>query len=318
MSLDHTPNSDIANLPNSGKDVQEGVEPLTAHQQIAQLNDYFEDNYPEVFTALTQDEGAPYRDAGMAVPAELVESTERQWARAVDLISHSSLLVLGAGLDHRMPHNAFISAGQVSADAQPSFATDLPEGVSATAIRPANPDGSVAISLHGGPGWFGDGESHDLFWLPLFASVAAQSGTTIVDLTYPLPGYGAWDATQAAVAGAWDVVRQAFPGEKVGVVAFGSGLIAAAQVLEQADFLLAMTPRIPEGFQVDLTGVPTLVTVADSDSRGTSAKVCRQWAEKSGASLTYQEWPSEHIIAAPSVWRERVTAAGQWLKDLLG
>ena len=41
---EQTPNSDIVNLPGTGGDVQAGVEPLNAQQQLEQLNNFFEDN----------------------------------------------------------------------------------------------------------------------------------------------------------------------------------------------------------------------------------------------------------------------------------
>ena len=56
---EQTPNSDIVNLPGTGGDVQAGVEPLSAQQQLEQLNNFFEDNYPEIFSSLVNDEGIP-------------------------------------------------------------------------------------------------------------------------------------------------------------------------------------------------------------------------------------------------------------------
>ena len=101
---EQTPNSDIVSLPGSSRDLQAGVEPLTAQQQLEQLNNFFEDNYPEIFNSLVTDEGVTYKEQSCPVPADLVDDTERMWARVPDLLAHSSLLVLGAGLDHRMPH----------------------------------------------------------------------------------------------------------------------------------------------------------------------------------------------------------------------
>lgn len=311
--LDRTPNSDIVNLPTSGRDVQEGAPILTAEEQVKQLSDYFEDNYPEIFAALTTDEGAEFKAAGTPVPPELVDATERAWARAVNLITHTSLLVLGAGLDHRMPQNAYVAAGQVTATV-PEFAEQLPPGVRATVITPRQASGAVAISVHGGPGWFGDGASHDQFWLPLFAAIAAQSGVTVVDLTYPLPGYGSWDAAEDAVAQAFDVVKSFYPDAPAGAIAFGSGVCAARRALGAADFVVALSPRVAE---VNVRDTPMLVSVAALDTRGIPAAECQRWAEATGAQVTYQEWPSEHVIAAPTVWRERVDAAAAWLRNTI-
>ncbi|MGP5660728.1 alpha/beta hydrolase [Corynebacterium falsenii] len=319
------PNSDIVSLPGSHKDVQEGVTPLTEPEQLVQLNNFFEDNYPEVFRSLTTDEGAEYRDRGEAVPAALVDETERMWARLPDLLSHSSLLVLGAGLDHQMPHVASLRSGPETEVLDAEAA--LPEGISATVLTPSHPNGAWAISCHGGPGWFGDGASHDQFWLPLFAAIAEESGVTIVDLTYPLPGYGSWEATQEAVAEAFDAVRENAPeGASVGTVTFGSGFLATAGV-RHPDFVVAMTPRITEDLQVDTGAAPVLVSLAARDSRGTSEEQVREFFDRVGtgsasgsadSAVSYRTYESEHIIAAPTVWRHRVADVAQWLAEITG
>lgn len=315
---EQTPNSDIVNLPGADRDVQAGVEPLTAKQQLEQLNNFFEDNYPEIFSSLVTDEGARYKEQSCPVPAELVDDTERMWARVPDLLAHSSLLVLGAGLDHRMPHVAYTS--QVQAAPWSKQYRALPDGVAGTVLTPPNPTGAVAVSLHGGPGWFGDGASHDQFWLPLFASIAERSGVTIVDLTYPLPGYGAWDLTQQDVAEAIAQVKEELEPNAFGLIVFGSGLVAASQVVGAAcglDFLAALSPRIPEGFAVDIAGVPTAVSLAKFDSRGTGGGVVKKYFEDSGTEVRFFEYDSEHIIAAPAVWRQRVDELAEWLHQVV-
>ena len=148
------------------------------------------------------------------MPQDLKAATERMWVEGASPLTHSSQLVLGAGLDHAMPHVAFCREGISSAAwpvGQPGVA-ELPQGVGATVLRPDEPTGALAISLHGGPGWFGDQQAHEQLWQPLFAALAQQSGVTIVDLIYPLlqaGGEGArgWEATVAAVGQTFDVVR---------------------------------------------------------------------------------------------------------------
>lgn len=339
------PNSDIVNLPSSGRDVQEGVEQLSPEQQVEQLSNYFEDNYPEIFRSLTTDEGLEYTAEGRAVPQELKDATERMWAKVPDLLAHSSLLVLGAGLDHAMPHVSFLRTGPSASELIGSeLGGELPDGVRGTVLRPSAPNGAVAVSLHGGPGWFGDGISHDQFWLPLFAALAERSGVTVVDLTYPLPlaEGGAWEQTQQAVVETFELVK-AHAGEilggagtdsgaiagstagadsaveaKVGLLTFGSGFVASKNVADQADFHLIMTPRIPEGFAADIQGSDNLVSMAAMDSRGTSAADVRAWMDTQTSRYEYREYPSEHIIAAPAVWRERVEEAAQWLANVAG
>ena len=327
-TLGGTPNSDIASLPGAHRDVQEGVAPLTPAEQLVQLNNFFEDNYPEIFRSLTTDEGAEYTQNGQPVPQDLKASTERMWSKVPDLLTHSSQLVLGAGLDHAMPHVAFCRAGVSSAAwpvGQPGVA-ELPQGVGATVLRPDEPTGALAISLHGGPGWFGDQQAHEQLWQPLFAALAQQSGVTIVDLTYPLPlvgGDGArgWEATVTAVGQAFDAVRGSAEAlgcdeNRTGIVAFGSGLVAATHALRDAAWVAALSPRIAgplEELEGEKLGIPVLLSIASEDSRATPAERAASFAEPVFSEVDTQEFLSEHIIAPPTAWRERVSAAGQWL-----
>lgn len=319
--------TDPADLPKGHPtDAMAGHDKLSPRAQLNLLLQNFSDSNPEIFTSLTTDEGA-----GLSVSAELKDATERMWARVPDLITHCSLLVLGAGLDHAMPTSAFLKTG-------PSVDAVEVAGLQGTVLRPSEPTGAVAVSLHGGPGWFGDAESHEQLWLPLFAALAEKSGVTIVDLLYPLPGYGAGTpaATEDAVAAAFAEVRErsgefvaagtsGVSADRVGLVTFGSGFTVAAQIVEDAAFLLAMTPRIPAELSYDLSAVPTRVSVASEDSRGTAAQVVLDWfgkhagvsgevtapAERSG--FEYAEYLSEHIIGVPEVWRRRVSDDAAWL-----
>lgn len=297
-------------------DAQAGKDGISPRAQLTQLLNYFEDNYPEIFRSLTTDEAATSPDG---VTAELKDRTERMWARVPDLITHCSLLVLGAGLDHAMPTAAFLKTGPT---AEPTAVAGLP----ATVLRPSEPTGALAVSLHGGPGWFGDAEAHDQLWLPLFAALAERSGVTVVDLVYPLPAFGQ-DGSAASAAGAaatQDAVAAAFrevqgwaqPGQRTGLITFGSGFGLATKVLQDAAFLLAMSPRIsPELVDAPpaLAQVPTLVSVASEDSRGTPAAEVRDFFSACAPSAEFRAYLSEHIIGAPDVWRRRVSDDAEWL-----
>lgn len=327
--VEHLVATDPADLPKGHPvDTMAGHDKLSPRAQLDLLLQDFADSYPEIFTSLTTDEGA-----GTEVTPELKDATERMWARVPDLITHCSLLVLGAGLDHAMPGVAFLRTG-------PTADAVTVAGLAGTVLHPSEPTGAVAVSLHGGPGWFGDAESHEQLWLPLFAALAEKSGVTVVDLLYPLPGYG--DGTPAATADAvaaafvevrdraaefvGDVTAASAPvsADRVGLVTFGSGFTVAAQVVEEASFLLAMTPRVPEGFAPDLSAVPTRVSVASEDSRGTAAQVvldrfaeftggAAPVAPAAGSGFEYAEYLSEHIIGVPDVWRRRVSDDAAWL-----
>ncbi|RAV31263.1 hypothetical protein [Corynebacterium heidelbergense] len=320
-----SPNSDIAPLPGSDRDVQEGVAPLTVTEQLEQLHNFIEVNYPDIFQSITTDAGAPYTSAGAPVSASIKEDTERMWAKLPDLLTHSSLLVLGAGLDHSMPHVAFTRSGisAVDWDEVPGLPA-LPEGVRATVCRPDRPSGAVAISLYGGPGWCGDGLSHEQLWLPLFAALAQQSGVTVVDVVYPLPAEGSTAATQAAVGEVWNAVRDhrgllggdANNGASTGVIAFGSGFVAGAKVLGEADWIVALSPRVPEGFAVDLSSPRVMVSLAQRDTRATPEEEVRAFCEEHVGHAEFHSVVAEHFIAPPSVWRERVEHLGRWMSQL--
>lgn len=311
--------TDPATLPKGHPvDAQAGQEGLSPRAQLTQLLNYFEDNYPEIWRSLTTDEGAGVTGQELT---QLKDDTERMWARVPDLITHCSLLALGAGLDHTMPTSAFVRTGP---DTSPVTVAGLP----GTVLRPSHPTGAVAVSLHGGPGWFGDAETHEQLWLPLFAALAEKSGVTVVDLLYPLPGYAAnssVEATRAAVAGAFrevqekaaDLVSGATGSSgRVGLITFGSGFGLARDVVEDAAFLLAMSPRVTPALDADapaLADVPTLVSVASEDSRGTGAEEVKEYFDRCAPKNSFAAYLSEHLIGAPDVWRRRVSDDAEWL-----
>lgn len=303
--------TDPATLPKGHPvDAQAGRDGISPRSQLTQLLHFFEDSYPEIFRSLTTDEAAESPDG---VTAELKDRTERMWARVPDLITHCSLLVLGAGLDHAMPTSAFLKTG-------PSAEPVTVAGVGGTVLTPSEPTGAVAVSLHGGPGWFGDAEAHDQLWLPLFAALAEKSGVTVVDLVYPLPAYGegaSQERTQAAVAAAFREVRGwGRPDHRTGLITFGSGFGLARDVVEDADFLLAMTPRIsPELTTAPpaLSEVPTLVSVASEDSRGTPAEQVQDFFTSNAPDHEFRAYLSEHILGVPDVWRRRISDDAAWL-----
>ncbi|HIW91286.1 MAG TPA: hypothetical protein H9870_06470 [Candidatus Corynebacterium avicola] len=318
--------TDPADLPKGHPvDAQAGKEGISPRAQLTQLLNYFEDSYPEIWRSLTTDEGAGVTGSELT---ELKDATERMWARVPDLITHCSLLVLGAGLDHAMPTSAFLKTG-------PDASAVTVAGLSGTLLRPSSPTGAVAVSLHGGPGWFGDAEAHDQLWLPLFAALAEKSGVTVVDLVYPLPGYGAnasEEATRAAVAGAFREVQERAgelvgdasasatapaSADRVGLVTFGSGFGLARDVVEDAAFLLAMTPRITPALEQDapsLGEVPTLVSVASEDTRATSAEDVAAFFDGCAPGHVFRSYLSEHIIGVPDVWRRRVSDDAEWMQ----
>lgn len=103
-----------------------------------------------------------------------------------------------------------------------------------------------------------------------------------------------------------------------GLITFGTGFVAARDVAGDADFHLLLTPRIPDGFDADLSGSQNYVSLASLDSRGTPTAEITAWLEARGVDYSLQVYPAEHIIAAPAVWRQRVEEAAQWLAGQRG
>src|SRR5699024_2454386 len=122
--------------------------------------------------------------------------------------------------------------------------------------------------------------------------LAQQSGVTIVDLIYPLPqagGEGArgWEATVAAVGQTFDAVRGSAEAlgcdeARAGIVAFGSGLVAAAQALREAAWVAALSPRIAgplEELEGEKLGIPALLYMASEDSGASPEESEARFAE---------------------------------------
>ncbi|MDK8511368.1 hypothetical protein QP948_08175 [Corynebacterium bovis] len=282
-------------------DVQEGVAPLTPEGQLTQLVQFMEDSYPEMWEAVAAGPGEG-DDA-----AARTDRVERLWARLPDLLSHSSQLVLGAGLDHSMPGVAFTRTGP-----EPTPFAVPGTQVTGTVLTPSGVPtprtGAVAVALHGGPGWFGDGASHDQLWLPLFAALAEQSGVTVIDLVHPLP------VPPAAVARAVAAVRDRFPDAPgVGAVVFGSGMRALREV--EVDWLVAFSPRVGDDGPLPpgTAGTPVFLSAADADTTGTPPDVASRVFHDAGAQVEERHYVSDHLVAPPAEWRRRVLDAARWM-----
>ncbi|MDN5685028.1 MAG: hypothetical protein L0G90_14725, partial [Corynebacterium glyciniphilum] len=97
---------------------------------------------------------------------------------------------------------------------------------------------------------------------------------------------------------------------------FGSGFGLARDVVEDGDFLLAMTPRFSPDLPAAppaLSEVPTLVSVASEDSRGTPAEQVQGFFTSSTPGHEFRAYLSEHILGVPDVWRRRISDDAAWL-----
>ena len=83
---------------------------------------------------------------------------------------------------------------------------------------------------------------------------------------------------------------------RVGIVAFGSGLVAAAQALREAAWVAALSPRIAgplEELEGEKLGIPALLSIASEDSRATPAERAASFAKSVFSEVDTQEFLSD-------------------------
>ena len=91
-----------------------------------------------------------------------------------DRITHAAMMVLGTAVDHALPGTAYTEGISVE------------ESEVGAIFQPTKPTGRWAVSLHSGGWWRGDGQALEMQWRPEVAAAAQLSGTTIIDVDYPL------------------------------------------------------------------------------------------------------------------------------------
>ncbi|MCQ9343524.1 alpha/beta hydrolase [Corynebacterium sp. 76QC2CO] len=271
---------------------------LSEPEQLEQLASYFHATYE-----------APAKNPPWSAEPSDPLPADTFDARMPDRLTHAAMLMLGSGLDHSMPGVAFIEG----------VTTSNADGINAQVFHPRNPNGTYAISLHPGGWWKGGGVAMENAWRPEVAAVANLSGTTMVDLDYPLlPG-----ATVAEVMRAVEQAAQwarAQGASKVFAWGYSSGGALAvlcselfdAQALTFPHLDLSMLPaELREG--VDFPGAdtfpPTLMQLASNDAiAGTY-----EWAQ-AGANVKVREYCSEHRVSTPAVARQRVEDVAEFFR----
>ncbi|WP_408929885.1 alpha/beta hydrolase [Corynebacterium axilliensis] len=267
---------------------------LTPEQQLDQLSSYLEVHYP------LPDFRPPWAGGGSP-------EADRYCALLPDRIVQASMLVLGSAVDHSLPGTAFTDG-----------VTETESEVGAI-FRPSEADNRRwAVSLHSGGWWRGDGKALQMQWRPEVAAAAQLSGTTIIDVDYPLaPEHTVAEMVQSVQA-AVDYAR-AHGAEHVTVWGYSSGGALAALV--PADALLLTFPdfgalaKLPEKIRGDFTldahklGASysrTLVQTARQDE--IAEKVEIPGAENG-------EYVAMHRISTPAVARQRIRDAAEFLKN---
>ena len=267
---------------------------LTPEQQLDQLSSYLEVHYP------LPDFRPPWAGGGSP-------EADRYCALLPDRIVQASMLVLGSAVDHSLPGTAFTDG-----------VTETESEVGAI-FRPSEADNRRwAVSLHSGGWWRGDGEALQMQWRPEVAAAAQLSGTTIIDVDYPLaPEHTVAEMVQSVQA-AVDYAR-AHGAEHVTVWGYSSGGALAALV--PADALLLTFPdfgalaKLPEEIRGDYT--------LDAHKLGASySRILVQTARQDEIAEKVEipeaengEYVAMHRISTPAVARQRIRDAAEFLKN---
>lgn len=264
---------------------------LSPEQQLEQLSSYMEVHYP------LPDFRPPWAGGGSP-------EADRYCALLPDRIVQASMMVLGSAVDHSLPGTVFTEGVSV-------------EGSEVGAIfRPSEPNGRWAVSLHSGGWWRGDGKALEMQWRPEVAAAAQLSGTTIIDVDYPLaPEHTVAEMVQSVQA-AVDYARD-HRANRVTVWGYSSGGALAALV--PADALLLTFPdfgalaKLPEEIRGDYVLDEAALPAAYSDILVQTAAQdeIAERVEIPGAQTA--EYVSMHRISTPAVARQRIKDSAEFL-----
>lgn len=324
--------------PQQWADPQEGVTPLTPSQQQEHLSEFFEDHYPEILWHLQSDNLHLVREQLEELSedqrAERVGEVEGYWSRLPDLLSHSSLLVLGAGLDHRMPGVAFSGAS-----AEEIRIEDFPEPV--TIIHPSQSTGAIALGFRGGAPWFGHHQAREQFWLPLWGAIAELSGVTIVDVNYSeswwdkpalhnsflswLHNYDVWTVQEEHGEGQEGNNKK--EQKRIGIISVGCGYDCAQKYYPWAAWAVHLSPDTFAIHTPDITSeshlpadIPQLLSLEAQEVQtyqphGEHSQE-HPWDKFQGEEVSFYSYPIKNHIGAPAVWRQRIEDIASWIKKI--
>ena len=324
---------------------------LTPEQQLDQIASFISVHYKEVWDIISSpgDFSAEREQEAPGEQRQLQEDAEQAVGRLNDIVTHTSQLVLGVGLDHSIPGVAFTSNG-------PDMHTV--NGNTAVFV-PSPPTGRIAVSLHGGPGWHGSGQELEIFWRPTIAAIAGLSGTTIVDVDYQLPliRRRLSDDTQGNAVysdhaeGTKGIIRDALAAVNVAegvlsnissdtresdsttithdeargydIVAFGSGTSAGLElaarwnserIVLQHPRLVQPNPETETWRNHDFSQTQVLVQKATRDTIAVDPEAIAHNLEELGATTTVTEHLGYHVLATPAVQRECAQEAANFLQ----
>lgn len=264
---------------------------LSPEQQLEQLSSYMEVHYP------LPDFRPPWAGGGSP-------EADRYCALLPDRIVQASMMVLGSAVDHSLPGTAFTEGVSVE---------DSEVGA---IFVPSEPNGRWAVSLHSGGWWRGDGKALEMQWRPEVAAAAQLSGTTIIDVDYPLAPEHTVAEMVRSVKAAVDYAYS-HDAERVTVWGYSSGGALAALV--PADALLLTFPdfgalaKLPEEIRgeyvLDVEKLPGLYS--DILVQTATQDEIAERVEIPGAQTA--EYVSMHRMSTPAVARQRIKDSAEFL-----
>lgn len=267
-------------------------------EQLEQLGSYIDAHYPlPPFT--------PPWAGGDGDP----KPADKWTALLPDRITHAAMLMLGSGLDHSMPGVAYGTKAQVR---------EIPR-LHAAEFSAPEPNGHWAVSLHSGGWWRGAGEALEMQWRPEVAAAAALSGTTILDLDYPLAPEHTVAEMADAVRACVDYAREQ-GARSVTLWGYSSGAALAVLAADSADALALTLPdlgsvaKLPKEVRADAKlpepeGWPeTLCQVGLFDE-----VAARPEGLEDAANVTVRELVARHRIQTPEVAREKIKQVAEFL-----
>lgn len=276
--------SEVVHDDSTGRDFHIGGNEagLSPQEQLAQLSWYISEHYP-------------------LPDADDDREMDRWVARLPDRLTHAAMLVLGSALDHSMPGVSMLGGVSVRA---------LPE-LRAARFTPSRPTGRFAVSLHGGAFRRGAGIALDNAWRPEVAAAAELSGTTIVDVDYPLlpaPTSEMLGAIEAAVA-------YARAEGATHVTAWGASAGAALAVLVSplVDALLLTRPQF-DASAIDATLPAPENWPTTCIQVGLQDTTVQRW-DAAERIADVREYVAEHLVCTPEVARQRIRDAADFLRN---
>ncbi|MER0081618.1 alpha/beta hydrolase [Corynebacterium sp. KPL2861] len=263
---------------------------MSEEEQLEQLVSYIDAHYE------TPDFRPPWAGGGSP-------EADQYCALLPDRITHAAMMVLGTGVNHALPGTAFTDGIAVE-----------PAEVGVI-FRPSEPTGRWAVSLHSGGWWRGDGKALEMQWRPEVAAAAQLSGTTIIDVDYPLAPEHTVKDMVAAVNRAIDYAREQGASH---VTTWGYSSGGALAALAPADALLLTFPdfgalaNLPEDYRVGYelpTQFPeTFVQTATEDEIADRVHIPQ---------AKERDYVSTHRVSTPAVARQRVQDAAEFLRGEL-